>query len=310
MSRPAAVAAIVVLAATGTHLYWHGYSPTAAVACIAAQLGLGVAVIAAARRRWPETPAEPSRSASAVAVSGTGATRRSVHTRTIVALATAALAVGAAGPAEAHTSLVPRDHLAKRVLTQDGADTYAITKVGSRARATAPPTNHGINQREVFWTPGLPDQLGGTVCASWDTETSPGIQQGLALAIVAADGHTRAVTVTKNVVFGITWVFNLHVWDTRAEPAFTGFGQHDMGHVVSDYQGGLLPLPWRLCARLADGQLTFKLWVPRSHTEPGWDDPWHTRSAPVPADWNVPGQLGWYVGHIPPGGNTTYTDLS
>lgn len=201
------------------------------------------------------------------------------------------------------------NQLVRRVLTQDGADQYSVVKTGGTVTAAAAASNLGSNQRELFWPAGLTERLNGQVCATWASESSSGVQQGVALRIVAGTSATRAVTVTKNVWAGVNWVFNVHVWDSSLAEPFIDIGQFDLGAVLSNSQGGLYPLPWRLCVRVDGDRLTFKLWVPAVHAEPGWADPVHSRSTSVPAAWNVPGQLGWYVGHLPPAGSATFNGL-
>lgn len=201
------------------------------------------------------------------------------------------------------------DQLVRRVLTQDGADTYAVVKAGATVTASAPASNTSWNQRELFWPAGMADRLNGRSCASLVSESQPGVQQGVALRIVTGPASTRAVTVTKNVFAGVVWVFNVHVWDSSLAEPFIGIGQFDLSAVLSSASGGLHALPWQLCAQVYQDRLTLKLWVPAVHPEPSWTDPVHTRTTTVPAAWNVAGQHGWYVGHLPPGGSATYGTL-
>lgn len=166
----------------------------------------------------------------------------------------------------------------------------------------------GSNHREVFWSPQQP-RLDGEVCATWASESAPTAQQGLALRIVQADGRTRAVTITKNVIFGATWAINAHVWDSGLDQPFQAIGQWDLVATLTE-AGRTRPLPWRACARTIGATLSFRLWVLGVHAEPTWDTPGHTGSATIPAAWNVPGQFGLYAGHLPAGGEMVYTDVS
>ena len=127
--------------------------------------------------------------------------------------------------------------------------------------------------------------------------------------MVKGDGYNRAVTATKNVYFGATWIINLHVWDSRRTPQQRQIGQFDLRPVLWP-DGHPAPLPWRLCARAVGSTLDFKVWRLNAEAEPAWGDTSHGGSATVPAKWVKAGKPGAYVGHIPPGGSTTFAGLT
>ena len=145
----------------------------------------------------------------------------------------------------------------------------------------------------------------GQSCATWSAQPEKGnTQQGAALRITTnSTGVSRAITVTKNIMFGATWMFNVHVWDTSKRPANTGIGSADMRSVVRGK-----PLPWHLCARTRNNLLEMKVWT-GSEPEPPWEDGSHTRSFRLASDWVYPGRTGWYIGHVPPGGSAGFTNL-
>lgn len=227
----------------------------------------------------------------------------------LLALLVAGLCAAVAGPAVARTvAFNPRQALTKAVLTQDGVGTYTVVNRDGTATVTAP-TTVGVNQRETFWRAAQLPVFNADVCATW-TNPAADHQEGLALRIVPGSTSTRAVIVTKNVVFGLKWMFNLAAWDSSADPAWGNrFGQFDMAHVVVRPDGQLYPQPWRVCARTEGDRMSFKVWVPGLHPEPAWSDQNHVRSATIPTGWNVPGRTGWYTGHIPPGGSMSYTEM-
>lgn len=199
--------------------------------------------------------------------------------------------------------------LTTRTLTPDGTDRYAITKSGGTLTATAPASNRSSNLRQVIWPSGTPNLADTQVAALWTTRSVPSVQEGLAHRILVQPSRTRAITLTKNVIYDVFWGFNLHTWDTtRAEP-FIQFAQFDMSGAMFRPDGGYRALPWRACTQVSGMVLAFKVWFPAEMGEPPWGDPTYTRTAEIPAGWSWAGKSGWYVGHLPPGGNAQYTNL-
>ncbi|HUS26273.1 MAG TPA: hypothetical protein VMY99_02920 [Nevskiaceae bacterium] len=198
--------------------------------------------------------------------------------------------------------------LLSRVLTPDQGDYYTLAKSKGVATMQAPATNVGGNYREVFWPANTPRVANSQVCATWTSESASSIQEGLAVRIVDGPTSTRAITVTKNVIYGIYWVFNVHTWDSSLAQPFTQVAQFDMANVVIK-NGAFAPFPWRACAQITGQTLQFKIWLPNQEAEPAWNDAVHTGTATIPADYSAAGRTGWYVGHIPPGGKATYNNL-
>lgn len=208
--------------------------------------------------------------------------------------------------------------LASRVLTPDGTDSYSFSKATQNNVSTlsmsANPGNTGGNLRQLIWPQNTPDSLDSQSCATWVNASADSVQEGLAMRIVDTPTTTRAVTVTKNVIYNVHWVFNVHTWDTAANPAkpFTQVAQFDMVNAVTQ-NGKLRPLPWRVCSRIVGNTLDFKIWFPfQNQTEPAWGDPVYSRSATIPelSTWNQPGKTGWYIGHMQPGQSARYNGLT
>lgn len=213
-----------------------------------------------------------------------------------------------AGVASLTKCTVPGIALTTRVLTSDGADTADISLADGVVTMSAPLSNNSLsNLRKIFWPTGEASAADEQVCATW-LDQSGIVQQGVALRINDGPSSIRALTVTKNVVYGVQWVFNVHTWDTSQPEPFTGIGQYDMSQVVmADNQ--YLPFPWRICARAIGAELTFKVWLPDREAEPSWSDPIHARTTTVPNDFLAPGTTGWYIGHISAGGSAHYGSL-
>jgi hypothetical protein len=229
------------------------------------------------------------------------------HAFTVLVAAAAALIVSA-GSAQAQISqqLIIGNSLTIRTLTSDGSDVSSITMARGIISMSAPPTNKPLSSlRKVFWPTSESASRDGEVCASWLDQSDGIVQEGVALHIVDGRTSVRAVTVTKNVIYGVQWVFNVHTWDSTAAQPFTVIGQYDMSRVVTA-NNQYLPFPWRICARTAGTTLTFKVWVPSRQAEPSWSDPVHAVTTSVPAGYVAPGRTGWYVGHLPAGGSAHY----
>ena len=192
-------------------------------------------------------------------------------------------------------------------LTRDGNDQYLVDRSGTGATVTAPATNTGDNTRIVFFPQRGASTTDGVACATWVAESTWSAQEGVALRIATDGGRTRAITVTKNVFAGATWIFNVHVWDTGALPQFTQVGSVDLGAVLSR-DGWPLPLPWRLCARTDGATVELKAWRV-GEGEPAWGDRRHSGAVRVDPQWVYAGEGGWYVGHVPPGGTVELAGL-
>jgi len=198
--------------------------------------------------------------------------------------------------------------LESRELTADGSDWYnAGSGLPGLADVTAPASNQSGNLREVFWPEGAPSTVDEQTCATWPTESTWSVQQGAALRIrTDPDGTVHALTVTKNVFAGPTWLFSIHEWDSSADPAFHGLGTFDLSSVFRGPDGLPRPLPWRLCARVLGTRFEFKVW-PAAQTTPSWGDARYGGGVDLDPSWNRLGVAGWYVGHLPPGGHAKFS---
>jgi hypothetical protein len=194
------------------------------------------------------------------------------------------------------------------VLTEDGPGRYRFVSAPANTVA-ASVDSAGGNLRQVFWPADNPVVPDSESCAIWGAETGPLVQQGAALRIVEEGSRIRAVTVTKNVFYGATWIFNFHVWDTAQSPAFTPVGATNLAATLV-HAGVVTPLPWRFCARVIGAKLEFKVWPAAEPLEPAWGDPAHGGSVILPAGWARPGKAGWFVGHIQPNNLAVFTDLA
>ncbi len=184
---------------------------------------------------------------------------------------------------------------------------YEPTETAMRVTGLASDTAGGT--RHLFWRHALPAFRDGQSCATWADERGSMVQFGAALRIRNDDGRIRAVTVTRNIVFGAKWGFNLHTWDTaRAGRAYEAVG----GVFVEDLRVGDLghvPLPWRVCVKAEGARVTFKVW-PLTEPDPGWGDPRRGGTFELPAGWAFEGKAGFYVGHLEEGGHALFTDLA
>jgi hypothetical protein len=232
----------------------------------------------------------------------------------VLAVLLAIAAIWGAAPAVADRSDVPGGPTYVRsVLTNDGTRMHLRQKAGGRVVWVGDRRDVGHrdqNVREVFRRPGARVADRQTTCATWLRQSGPSVQQGLAVRIRGAGGRVRAVTLTKNVLFGLGWVFNVLTWDTaRDGDPWRAVGQFDLSPVVGQSAEHLAPLPWRVCLRAAGRTVTFKVWLPEEGPEPSWHDSTHVRAAQLPRGYAV-GRPGWYVGHLPPGGRVVYSGLT
>lgn len=200
-------------------------------------------------------------------------------------------------------------------LTWEGRDTYSFATATDEAgvetvTARAAAGNRGINTRAAFWRMADPSRRDQQTCATWDGSSGGVHQPGAALRISYSGGRTRAITVTENIMMGGGWVFNIHVMDSAASPAFRQIGHFDLSGVFRTSAGTLRPFPWRMCARAVAGTVSLKVW-PLTHAEPAWNDPAYGGSVRLPDAWvRSSGRAGWYVGHLEAGESFTFSDLT
>lgn len=193
------------------------------------------------------------------------------------------------------------------VLTPNGYDSYTFSSGPGYAQFDGRPDNRDSNLRQVFWPSGGPEVVDQQSCATWSDATVANTQQGAVLRLSTADGHVRAITVTKNIAYYSVWVFNVHVWDTASSQPFTLVGQVNLG---SEFfvNGQVVPLPWHLCARVIGSTVDLKAWHD-PEGEPAWGDSMRSGSVALPDGWVYPGHAGWYIAHLVPGGFARFEDL-
>jgi hypothetical protein len=235
----------------------------------------------------------------------------------VVAALLAALAALTTSSASAATTWTVLPASQTKVITPDGKDQYDVEQSGSTYAMRAPgasdyvyPANTGTNLREVYWPAGTANTTNSQVCAKWYSQTDQRNQEGLAFHVVNyADGHMTGITVTKGVIYGVSWVFNVHTWDTSGGNygAPAPIAQFDMGSVVTA-NGTFKPFPWSICGRLVNNQLQVKVWVPADEVEPAWTDTTHVGTVAIPAAFQSPGKSGFYIGHLWPGDTALYTN--
>lgn len=187
------------------------------------------------------------------------------------------------------------------------------------------------NIREFFWDTDTPYTADQQTCMTWQTTadssdtTNVDTQPGMALRIAPGpDGKgLRAISIDQNVWAAATWVIWVLLWesdgtDTRdgTDHTFTGHVSFDASAVVGKrrrqdgvLQSSMAPPPWHVCARTLGDDLTFKIWT-GTNPEPAWDDPIHTFTTTLPADWNQSGYSGGYIGHLGENSTATFTDFS
>lgn len=194
------------------------------------------------------------------------------------------------------------------ILTPDGSDAYAFVVGGGTLDAQGLGGNAGHNLRYAFWPSGVPVLADSQSCALWTSQDGGYAQQGAAFRIRrSSDGRMRAVTVTKNVVFGVNWGFNFHTWDTDRDIAFQQFG----GKVIPGLKGAngyAVPLPWHFCARAIGPTIEFKVWTTHM-AEPAWGDPDWSGHAHIPDGFSAAGTTGWFAGHLQAGERMRFDDL-
>ena len=236
--------------------------------------------------------------------------RHSTRLRRLVrvgAIGVAAIAVGACRQAIVTYPSTDPGPAETTLLTPDGADGYTYASSTGQMQVAALDTNTSTNLRSAFWPADSPLVADAQSCATWASQSSASAQQGAALRIAAVNGSTRAITVTKNIVFGATWIFNVHTWDTAATPAFQPAGSISLKSELwpNDVEA---PLPWHVCVRTVGTTLDLKAWR-ADEPEPAWGETGHGGSVTLPETAVYPGATGWYIGHLSAGAQAEFSDL-
>jgi hypothetical protein len=189
------------------------------------------------------------------------------------------------------------------VLTPQGDDAYLADRSGTSATVRAAPGNSAGNLRVTVTDPGAMPSRDQEACASWAGPTRGRTQPGLALRVREDAGSAQALTVTSSVWAGFRWQWNVHLWEDGSGWLLAQ-GLIDLGVPGQ----GVDTFPWRMCARVVADRVDLVVW-PEARDRPAWSDPDRTLHATLPAGWDAPGLPGWYVGHLVPGDETSYTDL-
>ncbi|MEP6624543.1 MAG: hypothetical protein ABJC79_08870, partial [Acidimicrobiia bacterium] len=131
------------------------------------------------------------------------------------------------------------------VLTSDLGDRYTASSSQGSFRGAALESNRSSNLRMVFWPRTVGQAADQQSCATLRTESDWSDQEGAALRISRDDsGSLHAITVSKNIFFGATWIFNVHEWNSNATPALRALGAVDLSSVLRAANGDPVQLPW------------------------------------------------------------------
>jgi hypothetical protein len=63
-----------------------------------------------------------------------------------------------------------------------------------------------------------------------------------------------------------------------------------------------------MCARTLNGQVQYVVWTGHN-AKPAYGTPGVSGSFAIPADYDVPGKAGWWIGHVPPGDTAKFSGL-
>lgn len=183
-------------------------------------------------------------------------------------------------------------------LTRDGTD---VLRFDDSLHMWAEAGNVGSNTRIGMVPREGPAEDDGMVCATWASESSWLVQEGVLLGWSGAD--SSGVTFTKNIYGGATWTINAHEWRVvDGVGSFVLIGQWNLSSTTHGLGAG-----WRLCGKKVGSVASFIVW-PSNEDPPTWSDSAHGGS--VITSLARPGRRGLYMGHIPPGGSAAYSDLS
>lgn len=217
-------------------------------------------------------------------------------------------------------------------LTSPTGQGYSFAAAATTATVTAASTNTDDNIRDVFWSNNGPWSSKLESCNTWDDVVDASTpekvsqlsdvdisQPGVALRVaptVDSKGY-RAITVQQNVWGGGLWLFWVDTWDTTPNPdpnhsPFTGVALFDLSATVGKITGTdttMAPPPWHICARVDGSTFSFMVWT-GTNPQPSWGDPTQVHTVTLPAGWDYWGTAGSYLGHLHPGQQFTFSDLS
>ena len=114
----------------------------------------------------------------------------------------------------------PPPALDRSVLT-GGGSSYHYRYDGDRLAVRASRGGGEPNRREVVVDRRAPANRDQLSCATWTRQSDWRVQPGLAVRVRDNGGRVRAVTLTKNIAFGVQTVINVLTWDTarRGDPS-------------------------------------------------------------------------------------------
>ena len=205
-------------------------------------------------------------------------------------------------------------------LTTQNWATYDYVTSPTTVTASMPDGLTDANMREIFWRVDTEPAVDEQICITW-SETSESvegepIQPGLAMRIASVgrwNEGVRAVTLTENIMYAGTWLFNVHVWDTRFPVPMTLVKTFDVSRVVGRIAhvdgvaaNFMAQPPWHLCGRTEGDTFRFKVWT-QNNPEPPWSDPHQVFAVQLPPGWDHAGYSGGYIGHLRPGQSATAT---
>ncbi|WCO65755.1 hypothetical protein PO878_14720 [Iamia majanohamensis] len=193
-------------------------------------------------------------------------------------------------------------------VTRDVGDDIAVESTDLALHTEALPTNTGTNSRMLIWPTGTRAVTDAESCATWTRRDGLYVQQGAALRVTRSGNRVRAVTVTQNIVYGAGWVFNVHTWDTAQAKPSTQIGQINLRSTF--FADPTRPPPWGFCARVIGDRVAMKIWDADDQQEPAWGDPRHGGAINLPTGWQMPGQAGWYIGHLAAGDSADFAAAS
>ena len=192
-------------------------------------------------------------------------------------------------------------------LSRDGIDSFHAHLANNTMEVTASTSNADTNSRMILWQKDATNERDTLACISFTDEGWPS-QEGIALRIAATpDGHTRAITVMKNVWAKAENGVNVLLWDTATPTEPVTIDSYDAKAVKLGT--GFRPYPWSICARTVGDELSYMMW-PSDQPQPSWDDKRAVRHTTLPASVPKDGVAGLYAGHIPPGTTMKLTMLA
>lgn len=175
-------------------------------------------------------------------------------------------------------------------------DTIALTNNDVYVWAMPSPGHVGAvyggtngNVRDVSWPSNETASTDQESCAETTSQSAVTNQEGVALRVHSTDTGWHAITVTKNIWAGATYIFNVHLWDTVTGTVPSPIAQFNL---LTTFPNGATT-NWLMCARVTGNTLDFKAWN-AGQKQPSYG----TYTVQLPSGWSDPGEAGWYAGHL------------